>query len=71
MSKCIICNGPSDNHNCMEYLTGRVRELESKINTLFEVAEDGINYVGAANYQSRQNEALSKLYKAMDMEYYD
>lgn len=28
MSKCIICNGPSDNHNCMEYLTGRVRELE-------------------------------------------
>lgn len=55
----------------MEYLTGRVRELESKINTLFEVAEDGINYVGAANYQSRQNEALSKLYKAMDMEYYD
>ncbi len=36
MSKCINCNGPSEDHNCMEYLTGRVRELE-KENTWISV----------------------------------
>jgi len=34
VSKCITCNGPSEDHNCMEYLTGRVRELESGIRVI-------------------------------------
>ncbi len=29
---CSVCNGPSTDHNCMEYLTGRVRELEEAKN---------------------------------------
>ncbi len=29
MTNCSVCNGPSTDHNCMEYLTGRVREIEN------------------------------------------
>ena len=47
-------------------LLARIAELEKKIELVYQVGINGIYYVGMANYQSRENEALAKLHNAMN-----
>jgi len=61
-----------DKRNSKGQMLNRISQLEEKLNTVYDVGRDGIEYVGAANYEEREREALNKLYFAMfDEEDYD
>ena len=53
-----------DKRNSKETHVAEVNRLADLVENVFQAGENGIAYVGAANYQSRENEARRNLYKA-------
>jgi len=54
-----------DKRNSKETMLKKINELEQKIEKVYEAGSWGIGHVGAANYQSRENEANKALEIAM------
>lgn len=49
----------------IESLTAEIQALNKKLLAVYEAGNDGIGYVGQANYQGREDEAQRKLDEAM------
>jgi hypothetical protein len=54
-----------DNRNSKEIMLERIRQLEIKLEAVYNAGEWGIGHVAMANYQSREEEAIEKLNTAM------
>jgi len=50
-----------DKRNSKESMLSRIEYLEEKLVDVFDAGLEGICYVGAANYASREREAISKI----------
>lgn len=55
-----------DKRNSKESLLNQIAKLQAKLERVYQAGEAGIYYVGAANYASRQAEALENLEQAME-----
>lgn len=53
-----------DMRNSKESLVARVKELEKRLDAVYEAGKWGISYVGLANYAERQDDAEEKLENA-------
>ena len=51
--------------DAVDILNGRIEELETKLQAVYEAGMSGIEHVGAANYASRESEAKRRLQNAM------
>ena len=56
-----------DKRNSKAALLDHIKCLEQRLEKVYLVGQEGINYVGSANYAERELEALSNL----DAAYYD
>lgn len=54
-----------DKRNSKTQMLKRITSLESTLHNVYVTGLAGIEYVGAANYASRESEAKEKLRKAM------
>lgn len=58
-----------DKRHSKETLLKEIERLNRKVRGVYEAGSNGIQHVGAANYASREHEALVNLDKAMDAKY--
>ena len=56
-----------DKRNSKEQMLEQIRHLTYKLEKVYEIGQEGIAYVGAANYAEREAKALSNL----DAAFYD
>ena len=54
-----------DKRNSKRQMLEKIDHLTKKMDIVYDVGRDGIEYVGASNYQEREDEALNKLHRAM------
>jgi len=54
-----------DNRNSKKQMLKRIADLQTTLTKVYDAGFDGIEYVGTANYASRESEAKDKLREAM------
>ena len=54
-----------DKRNSKRQMLNRISHLKEKLDLVYDTGRDGIEYVGAANYEEREREALNNLHRAM------
>lgn len=55
-----------DKRSSKKTMLKRISYLEEKLERVYEAGLEGIQYVGSANYASRESEAIRKLNRAHD-----
>ena len=54
-----------DKRNSKEQMLNRITRLEERVEAVYNAGLEGIEYVGASNYSSREQEAKTKLHAAL------